>query len=130
MKYNILNNQEATFTIGQFSDKGIISLPAVYGNLSLDFIWMVKKNHELSLGYDGLFYANKFVKNKQSKEYNQQFNGVTTTINLKYAYWFGGTDYVKDKEGNVISTKSTKKPKKSKPKKQKKSKKKVYYIDG
>ena len=129
IKYNILNNQEATFTIGQFSDKGTISLPAVYGNLSLDFIWMVKKNHELSLGYDGLFYANKFVKDKQSKEYNQQFNGVTTTINLKYAYWFGGTDYVKDKEGNVISTKSTKKPKKSKPKKQKKSKK-VYYIDG
>ncbi|ETD24032.1 autotransporter outer membrane beta-barrel domain-containing protein [Helicobacter macacae] len=130
IKYNILNNQEATFTIGQFSNKGTISLPAVYGNLSLDFIWMVRKNHELSLGYDGLFYANKFVKDKQSKEYNQQFNGVTTTLNLKYAYWFGGTDYVKDKEGNVISTKSTKKPKKSKPKKQKKSNKKVYYIDG
>ena len=136
VKYNILNNQKATFTIGQFNNTGTISLPAVYGNLSLDFIWILRKNHELSLGYDGLFYANKFVKDKQSSQYNQQFNGVTTTINLKYAYWFGGSDYVKDKDGNAVSRsiaegkKSKKSSQKDKPKKQKKSKKKVYYIDG
>lgn len=58
------------------------------------------------------------------------FNGVTTTLNLKYAYWFGGSDYVKDKDGNAVS-RSLIENKKSKPKKKpKKSKKKVYYIDG
>lgn len=104
------------------------------GNLALDFIWMIKKNHELSFGYDGLFYASTFAKEKnaqgQSVKTDDWFNGVTTTLNLKYAYWFGGTDYVKDKDGNAISRSALENSqKKSKPKKPKKSKKKIYYID-
>ncbi|RDU52111.1 autotransporter outer membrane beta-barrel domain-containing protein [Helicobacter sp. MIT 01-3238] len=136
VKYNIINKQTSSFMIGKpdFSDTGIITLPAVYGNLALDFIWMIKKNHELSLGYDGLFYASTFAKEKnaqgQSVKTDDWFNGVTTTLNLKYAYWFGGTDYVKDKEGNAISRSALENSqKKSKPKKPKKSKKKIYYID-
>ena len=109
-------------------------MPLVYGNLSLDFVWLVKKNHELSLGYDGLFYASSFDKSSESA-LSKWFNGVTTTVNFKYAYWFGGSDYKTDKDGNVIGSNKTKKTKKSKPKKEKskkskKSKKKVVYIDG
>ena len=137
VKYNIVNKQTSSFMIGKpdFSDTGIITLPAVYGNLALDFIWMIKKNHELSFGYDGLFYASTFAKEKnaqgQSVKTDDWFNGVTTTLNLKYAYWFGGTDYVTDKDGNVVSRSLVegKKSKESKPKKPKKSKKKIYYID-
>ena len=136
VKYNIVNKQTSSFMIGKpdFSDTGVITLPAVYGNLALDFIWMLKKNHELSFGYDGLFYASTFAKEKnaqgQSVKTDDWFNGVTTTLNLKYAYWFGGSDYVTDKEGNAISRSALESSqKKSKPKKPKKSKKKIYYID-
>ena len=134
VKYNIVNKQTSSFMIGKpdFSDTGIITLPAVYGNLALDFIWMIKKNHELSLGYDGLFYASTFAKEKNAQGQNVKtddwFNGVTTTLNLKYAYWFGGTDYVKDADGNAIS-RSTLEGSQKKPKKPKKPKKKIYYID-
>ncbi|ETD23506.1 hypothetical protein [Helicobacter macacae] len=137
IKYNMLNKQDATFRIGDskdFEDTSAITLPAVYGNLAFDFIWMIKKNHELSFGYDGLFYASTFDKSS-TNALNNWFNGVTTTLNFKYAYWFGGTDYVTDKDGNAVSRsiaegKKSKKSKKSKSKKSKKSKKKVYYIDG
>ena len=137
VKYNIINGKQASFRIGEseyFKNTGKITLPAVYGNLALDFIWMIKKNHELSFGYDGLFYASTFAKEKntqgQSVKTDDWFNGVTTTLNLKYAYWFGGTDYVKDKEGNAVSRSALENSqKKSKPKKPKKSKKKIYYID-
>ncbi|RDU51245.1 hypothetical protein, partial [Helicobacter sp. MIT 01-3238] len=120
-------------------DASEITLPAVYGNLGLDLIWMIKKNHELSFGYDGLFYASTFAKERniqgQNVKTNDWFNGVTTNLNFKYAYWFGGSDYVTDKDGNAVSRsiaegKKSKKGKKSKSKKSKKSKKKVYYIDG
>ena len=137
VKYNIINGKQASFRIGEseyFKNTGKITLPAVYGNLALDFIWMIKKNHELSFGYDGLFYASTFAKEKnaqgQSVKTDDWFNGVTTTLNLKYAYWFGGSDYVTDKEGNAISRSALENSqKKSKPKKPKKSKKKIYYID-
>ncbi|MGX3044577.1 hypothetical protein [Helicobacter sp. T3_23-1056] len=138
IKYNILNKQK----LGSFSLAGqedytarYISLPKVYGNLAFDMIWMIKKNHELSLGYDGLFFASSFEK-KNGLHTEDWFNGITTTVNLKYAYWFGGTDYVTDKDGNAVSRsvveggKSKKSKSKSKKKKGKKSKKKVYYIDG
>ena len=148
IKYNMLNKQRFSATLkehdsnnqsggykGVESTKSNIVLPSVYGNLALDFIWMIRKNHELSLGYDGLFFASSFAKQNGEKT-DDWFNGVTTTINLKYAYWFGGSDYVTDKDGNAISRsilegKKSKKSKKDKPKKKsKKSKKKVYYIDG
>ena len=140
IKYNMLNKQKAYVKIGNLSDASDITLPAVYGNLAVDFIWMIKKNHELSFGYDGLFYASSFAKEKNIRGENvktaEWFNGVTTTLNFKYAYWFGGSDYVTDKDGNAVSRsiaegKKSKKSKKSKSKKKsKKSKKKVYYIDG
>ena len=139
VRYNVLNTpQLGSFKYGNTIDdeKRTITLPVVYGNLSFDLIWLIKKNHELSLGYDGLFYASTFDKSNDSA-LSQWFNGVTTTLNLKYAYWFGGSDYVKDKDGNAVSRsilegkKSKKSSKKDKPKKKsKKSKKKTYYIDG
>ncbi|MGX2970989.1 hypothetical protein, partial [Helicobacter sp. T3_23-1059] len=135
VKYNMLNKQETNFRIGNLPDKGQITLPAVYGNLGFDLIWMIKKNHELSFGYDGLFYASTFAK-ENGQATSDWFNGVTTNLNFKYAYWFGGSDYVTDKDGNAVSRsiveggKKSKKSKKSKKKKEKKSKKKVYYIDG
>ena len=129
LRYNMLNTPTAKFKIGGLAGEGKIILPAVYGYLDLDLIWVVKKNHELSAGYNGVFYANKFGKDVMDK-----FNGVSTSINFKYAHWFGGTDYVKDADGNAISRSvaegKSKKSKKSKSKKSKKSKKKVYYIDG
>ena len=135
VKYNILNKQQlGSFTLaGQVdNNKRYLTLPSVYGNVALDLIWMIKKNHELSFGYDGLFYASTFDK-KASADW---FNGVTTTLNFKYAYWFGGSDYVTDKDGNAVArsiaegkkSKKAKKPKKKKTKKSKKSK--VVYIDG
>ncbi|MGX3045355.1 hypothetical protein [Helicobacter sp. T3_23-1056] len=141
VKYNMLNKQETTFRIAKnLIDKGTITLPSVYGNLGLDLIWMIKKNHELSFGYDGLFYASSFAKERDATGKNvatsDWFNGVTTNLNFKYAYWFGGSDYVTDKDGNAVARsiaeggKKSKKSKKSKKKKEKKSKKKVYYIDG
>ena len=139
IKYNMLNKQKAYIQIGNLRDASTITLPAVYGNLAFDFIWMIKKNHELSFGYDGLFYASTFAKERnirgQMAKTADWFNGVTTTLNFKYAYWFGGSDYVTDKDGNAVSRsiaegKKSKKGKKSKSKKSKKSKKKVYYIDG
>ena len=140
IKYNMLNKQKAYIQIGNLKDTSEITLPAVYGNLAFDFIWMIKKNHELSFGYDGLFYASTFAKERnirgQMAKTADWFNGVTTTLNVKYAYWFGGSDYVTDKDGNAVSRsiaegkKSKKGKKSSKSKKSKKSKKKVYYIDG
>ncbi len=140
IKYNMLNKQKAYIQIGNLKDASTITLPAVYGNLGFDLIWMIKKNHELSFGYDGLFYASSFAKERnnqgQNVKTNDWFNGVTTNLNFKYAYWFGGTDYVTDKDGNAVSRsiaegkKSKKGKKSSKSKKSKKSKKKVYYIDG
>ena len=135
VRYNVLNNPKlGSFVYGNTPDETqrSITLPLVYGNVAFDFIWMIKKNHELSAGYDGLFYASTFKKDKL----NDWFNGVTTTVNLKYAYWFGGSDYVTDKDGNAISRSivdGKKKPKKStkpKKKKTKKKKSKVVYIDG
>lgn len=113
LRYNILNKPLAHFRIGGLEGEGEITLPAVYGNLALDAIWVVKKNHELSAGYSGVFFANKFGKNVVDK-----FNGVSTAINLKYAYWFGGGDYVTEADGNAISRKivESKKSKKSKKK--------------
>ena len=140
IKYNMLNKQKAYIQIGNLKDSSEITLPAVYGNLAFDFIWMIKKNHELSFGYDGLFYASTFAKERnirgQMAKTADWFNGVTTTLNFNYAYWFGGSDYVTDKDGNAVSRsiaegkKSKKGKKSSKSKKSKKSKKKVYYIDG
>ena len=131
VRYNVLNTpQLGSFKYGNTIDdeKRTITLPVVYGNLSFDLIWLIKKNHELSLGYDGLFYASTFDKSNDSA-LSQWFNGVTTTLNLKYAYWFGGSDYVKDKDGNAVSRsilegKKSKKSKKDKPKKPKKPRKK------
>ena len=141
IRYNMLNKQETEFRIGQsLRDKGTVVLPVVYGNVAFDLIWLIKKNHELSLGYDGLFFASSFSKEKKAQGQtvisNDWFNGITTNLNFKYAYWFGGTDYVTGKDGNAVSRsiaegKKSKKGKKSKSKKKsKKSKKKVYYIDG
>ena len=149
VKVNALNKQtlplhtetklDGSGTIATPPDENrIITLPLAYGNLAFDFIWMIKKNHELSFGYDGLFYMSSFAKDNSKDEqlkYQGWFNGVTTTLNFKYAYWFGGSDYVTDKDGNAVArsiVEGSKKSKSKKPKKkkEKKSKKKVYYIDG
>ena len=149
LKYNMLNKQGFRVNLRQHGNGGKsdnriygeqstttnnITLPAVYGNLAFDFIWMIKKNHELSFGYDGLFYASSFAKDRYGSATDDWFNGVTTTLNFKYAYWFGGSDYVTDKDGNAVARSivegSKNKSKKQKKKKEKKSTKKVYYIDG
>ena len=141
IKGNILSKQEIPLSLGDSGQIQVakenrqIILPVVYGNLAFDMIWMVKKNHELSFGYDGLFFASTFGKDSSGLT-SEWFNGVTTTLNFKYAYWFGGSDYVTDKDGNAVARsiveggKKKSKSKKSKKKKEKKSKKKVYYIDG
>ena len=138
MKYNMLYKQQAKIQFGQtgnLKQTGIITLPVVYGNVAFDLIWMVKKNHELSFGLDALLYASSFAKNNQAA-LSEWFNGVSGTANFKYAYWFGGTDYVTDKDGNAVARsiaeggKKSKKSKKPKKKKTKKKKSKVVYIDG
>ena len=133
IKYNVLNKQKAYLSIGALKDSSDITLPAVYGNVAFDMIWMIKKNHELSFGVDALLYASTFSKANE-RALNEWFNGVSGTANFKYAYWFGGSDYVTDKDGNAVARSivegSKKKSKKPKKKKEKKSKKKVYYIDG
>ncbi|MGX2971975.1 hypothetical protein, partial [Helicobacter sp. T3_23-1059] len=135
IKYNVLNKQKAYLSIGALKDSSDITLPAVYGNVAFDMIWMIKKNHELSFGVDAMLYASTFSKANE-RALNEWFNGVSGTANFKYAYWFGGSDYVTDKDGNAVARniveggKKSKKSKKSKKKKEKKSKKKVYYIDG
>ena len=147
VKYNMLNKQKLGFTYGAkrnndtgvyeggLSDNGEVVLPLFYGNVAADFIWLLKKNHELSFGFDVLLYGNTFDKQK-AKLANEWFNGVSANANFKYAYWFGGSDYVTDKDGNAVSrsiVEGKKKPKKStkpKKKKTKKKKSKVVYIDG
>ena len=120
IKYNVLNKQKAYLSIGALKDSSDITLPAVYGNVAFDMIWMIKKNHELSFGVDALLYASTFSKANE-RALNEWFNGVSGTANFKYAYWFGGTDYVPAKDGNAVARSIVE---------GKKSKKKVYYIDG
>ncbi|MGX3043901.1 hypothetical protein [Helicobacter sp. T3_23-1056] len=102
VRYNVFHTQKAAFKIGNFENEGNINLPLAYGNLALDFIWILKQNHELSLGYDGLFYANSFDKEAD------RFNGITTTLNLKYAYWFGTKRLAKPATKNANTQKQEK----------------------
>ena len=88
LRYNVLNKPEGEFKIGGLSGSGIIALPILYGNIDLDFIWTLKQNHELSAGYNGLFYSNFNEFGKASA--NDKFHGVSTAFNMKYVYWFGG----------------------------------------
>ena len=89
LRYNVLNKPVGEFKIGGLSGSGIIALPILYGNVDVDLIWTLKQNHELSAGYNGLFYSNfnEFGKAAAS----DKFHGVSTALNLKYVYWFGGS---------------------------------------
>ena len=88
LRYNVLNKPIGEFKIGGLSGSGAIALPILYGNIDLDFIWTLKQNHELSAGYNGLFYSNFNEFGKASE--NDRFHGVSTAFNMKYVYWFGG----------------------------------------
>ncbi|RDU51543.1 hypothetical protein, partial [Helicobacter sp. MIT 01-3238] len=88
LRYNVLNKPTGEFKIGGLSGTGTIALPILYGNVDLDLIWTLKQNHELSAGYNGLFYSN-FNEFGNASE-NDKFHGVSTAFNMKYVYWFGG----------------------------------------
>ena len=88
LRYNVLNKPTGEFKIGGLSGTGTIALPILYGNVDLDLIWTLKQNHELSAGYNGLFYSN-FNEFGNASE-NDRFHGVSTAFNMKYVYWFGG----------------------------------------
>ena len=90
LRYNILNTPTGSFRIGGLPGEGKIYLPALYGNLDMDFVWIVKRNHELSLGYNGIFFSNfNFVNGDDGRAANK-FNGMSNALNVKYALWFGG----------------------------------------
>ena len=90
LRYNILNTPTGSFRIGGLPGEGKIYLPALYGNIDMDFVWIVKRNHELSFGYNGIFFSNfNFVKGDDSRASNK-FNGMSNALNVKYALWFGG----------------------------------------
>ena len=90
LRYNILNTPTGSFKIGGLPGEGKIYLPALYGNIDMDFVWIVKRNHELSFGYNGIFFSNfNFVKGDDSRAANK-FNGMSNALNIKYALWFGG----------------------------------------
>lgn len=90
LRYNILNTPTGSFRIGGLPGEGKIYLPALYGNLDMDFVWIVKRNHELSLGYNGIFFSNfNFVNGDDGRAANK-FNGMSNALNIKYALWFGG----------------------------------------
>ena len=90
LRYNILNTPTGSFRIGGLPGEGKIYLPALYGNLDMDFVWIVKRNHELSFGYNGIFFSNfNFVNGDDGRAANK-FNGMSNALNVKYALWFGG----------------------------------------
>ncbi|ETD23023.1 hypothetical protein [Helicobacter macacae] len=90
LRYNILNTPTGSFRIGGLPGEGKIYLPALYGNLDMDFVWIVKRNHELSFGYNGIFFSNfNFVNGDDGRAANK-FNGMSNALNIKYALWFGG----------------------------------------
>ena len=89
LRYNILNTPTGSFRIGGLPGEGKIYLPALYGNLDMDFVWIIKRNHELSFGYNGIFFSNfNFVKDDDGRAANK-FNGMSNALNIKYALWFG-----------------------------------------
>lgn len=79
-KYNILNTQEASFKIANLQSKGDINLPIAYANLDLNFVWSIHKNHELTLGYGGIYFVGGFSK--------QSLQGFSNALSLKYGAWF------------------------------------------
>ena len=135
MKYNILDKQDISFRLGGLQDTGTVTIPKLYGNVGSDFIWNVKKNHELSLGFDVLLYMSNFDKSN-ADTLNTWFNGVNGNVNFKYAYWFGGSDFITDKDGNAVSREAYERKKKENLKKKyrapkpSKKDKKIVYIDG
>ena len=90
LRYNILNTPTGHFRIGGLSGSGKIYLPALYANLDMDFIWIIKQNHELSFGYNGIFYSNFNFANDDDSSSAQRFNGMSNALNIKYSLWFGG----------------------------------------
>ena len=90
LRYNILNTPTGTFRIGGLGGDGKIYLPALYGNFDMDFIWIIKKNHELSFGYNGIFFSNFNFANADEPKASNKFNGMSNALNIKYALWFGG----------------------------------------
>ena len=90
LRYNILNTPTGTFRIGGLGGSGKIYLPALYGNFDMDFIWIIKKNHELSFGYNGIFFSNFNFVNADDPKASNKFNGMSNALNIKYALWFGG----------------------------------------
>lgn len=79
-KYNILNTQKASFTIANLQSRGDINLPIAYVNLDLNFVWSIHKNHELTLGYGGIYFVGGFSR--------QSLQGFSNAFSLKYSAWF------------------------------------------
>ena len=90
LRYNILNTPTGSFRIGGLPGEGKIYLPALYGNIDMDFVWIIKRNHELSLGYNGIFFSNFNFVNGDDGRASNKFNGMSNALNIKYALWFGG----------------------------------------
>lgn len=79
-KYNILNKQNASFTIANLSSKGDINLPLLYANLDLDFVWSVAKNNEITLGYGGIYFVGGFSPSS--------LQGFANSLSIKWTAWF------------------------------------------
>ena len=79
-KYNILNQQNARFTIANLQSKGDINLPLLYANLDLDFVWSVAKNNEITLGYGGIYFVGGFSP--------QSLQGFANSLSIKWTAWF------------------------------------------
>lgn len=57
VKYNILHTPYASFKLGGLDENiARINLPKLYGNVDANAIFAINKNHELTLGYNGVFY--------------------------------------------------------------------------
>ncbi|MGX2971172.1 hypothetical protein [Helicobacter sp. T3_23-1059] len=73
VKYNILHTPYASFTIGGLDENiARINLPKIYGNVDANAIFAINKNHELTLGYNGVFYN----------------SGKAHSVALKYGFRF------------------------------------------
>ncbi|MGX3044666.1 beta strand repeat-containing protein [Helicobacter sp. T3_23-1056] len=73
VKYNILHTPYASFTLGGLDENiARINLPKIYGNVDANAIFAINKDHELTLGYNGVFYN----------------SGKAHSVALKYGFRF------------------------------------------
>lgn len=78
-KYNTANKPIAKFSLGTLKDSAPLVLPKFYGNLEVNVIVSLMRNHEITAGYTGVYFS-QF---RRGGEF-----GISTALAVKYSYWF------------------------------------------